>query len=67
MASKSLGAGVKYGLIASLIYVVLLILQFNFGAGDPVTFTIFKLLTYIIILVVFFFAAQESNKENETV
>lgn len=62
-AEKSLSAGVKYGLIAGLVYVILLFVQFNYASGNPITFSLSKIGTYILILVIFLLAALARRKE----
>src|SRR5829696_2541329 len=56
-------SGIKYGLIAGLIYIILLFVQFNLGADNPIKFMVYKIVTYLIILAVFFFAGMARRKE----
>ena len=64
MASeKPLMAGVKYGLLAGLIYIVLLLLQYTFPSESPIAFAGIKLVIYLIIIGVFVFAAIARKKE----
>jgi hypothetical protein len=60
---KSLAAGIKYGIMGGLFYVVLLYIQFTFGASNPIVFAFYKFITYIIILAVFIFAGISRRKE----
>ena len=62
-SEKYISTGVKYGLIAGLTYVVLLLLQYNYAANNPVTFILAKLVIYFIIIGVFVVAGVARKKQ----
>jgi hypothetical protein len=55
--------GLRFGLIAFLIYSVLLFLRYNFFSGNPLTFGIFVFVSYLVILTIFFFAGLYRKKQ----
>jgi hypothetical protein len=55
--------GIRFGLLAGLIYVVLLFLRYNFFASSPLSFGLFAILSYIIILLMYLFAGIARKKE----
>lgn len=54
--------GIKYGLIASVVYVLLILIRYLFLADNPMIFTGAMFFSYVIILVFFVVAAMEKKK-----
>lgn len=55
--------GVAFGLITGLIYIVLLLIRYNFFAYSPVAYNSFALGAYIIILFLFFITGYKRKKQ----
>jgi len=55
--------GLRFGLIAGLLYIVLLFIRYNFFNKSPVGFGFFAIITYIIILLVYLITGMYRKKE----
>jgi len=55
--------GLRFGLIIGLIYAILLFVRFNFFAGSPLSFGLFAIVSYLLILVLYLFAGISRKKE----
>jgi Protein of unknown function (DUF4199) len=50
--------GLRFGLITALVYIVLLFCRYNFFAGNPLSFGLFTIVSYLVILTLYFFAGK---------
>jgi len=57
------GTGIKFGIITAVVYVLLLLIQYMFCGGSPVTFTAAKIMGFVIIIGCFILAAIARRKE----
>jgi Protein of unknown function (DUF4199) len=55
--------GLRYGLLTGLLYVVVLFIRYKYFASSPVSFGIFTLVSYIIILMMFLITGIARKKE----
>jgi len=55
--------GIRFGLLTGLLYIVLLFFRYNFFASNPLSFGLFTVLSYLIILVVYLFTGIARKKE----
>ena len=55
--------GLRFGLITGLLYIVLLFLRYNFFAGSPVSFGLFAVVSYLVILMMYLFTGIFRKKE----
>jgi hypothetical protein len=62
-ATSKYMVGVRYGVITGLIYMVLLFLRYHFFAGSPVSFFLFSMASYIIILMMYLATGIARKKE----
>jgi Protein of unknown function (DUF4199) len=62
-ANSKYTIGIRFGLLAALIYIILLFLRYNYFAGSPVTFGLFAVVSFIIILMVYLFAGIARKKQ----
>ncbi|RTL59214.1 MAG: DUF4199 domain-containing protein [Sphingobacteriales bacterium] len=63
MEKNKFSIAIKNGVIAGLIYVLLLTLLYIFGYHSPLMFALYKLIIYLIILGIFFWAGYERKKQ----
>jgi hypothetical protein len=56
--------GIKWGLIIGFIYCLLLLLRYNFGANNPIMFSLWIFLGYIITLVLLLISGFLLRKQN---
>lgn len=61
-APTASATGIKYGIIAGFLYVVLLILQYSFTADNPINFSATKFISYLLIIAVFVRCALAHRK-----
>ena len=59
--------GLRFGFITGLVYAILLFLRYNFFATSPLSFGIFALVSYLMVLVLYLFAGVSRKKKNSTV
>ncbi len=55
--------GLQFGLIAALVYCILLFLRYNFFGHNPVTFALFTAASYAAFLVILFFAGRARKQQ----
>jgi hypothetical protein len=55
--------GIRYGLITGVVYAILLFLRYNFFTGSPLSFGLFIMVSYLIVLVLYLFAGIARKKE----
>ena len=55
--------GLRFGFITGLVYAILLFLRYNFFATSPLSFGIFALVSYLMVLVLYLFAGVSRKKE----
>lgn len=60
---KKFGQGLKFGIIAGVIYILLLLIRYLFFGGNPMIFTGTMFVSYLIILFFFFQAGLARRKE----
>src|SRR5580765_6174481 len=55
--------GLRYGLLTGLLYIVVLFIRYKYFASTPVSFGLFTLVSYIVILMMFLFTGIARKKE----
>ena len=55
--------GLRFGLLTGLLYMVVLFIRYKHFASSPVSFGLFTLVSYIIILMMFLFTGIARKKE----
>jgi len=55
--------GLRFGIITGCIYAILLFFRYRFFASNPVSFGLFAVVTYIIILMMYLFTGITRKKE----
>jgi len=62
-SGSKFATGIKYGIIAGIVYILLILIRYLFLDYNPMIFTGAMLISYIIIIVFFIMAAIERKKE----
>jgi Protein of unknown function (DUF4199) len=55
--------GLRYGFITGLLYFILLFFRFKFFATNPASFAVFAVVSYLVILLMYLFAAIARKNE----
>lgn len=55
--------GIRYGLFAGFLYVILLFLRYKYFAASPVSFGLFAVVSFIVILIVYLFTGVARKKQ----
>ena len=55
--------GVRFGLLAGFLYIILLFLRYKYFAGSPVSFGLFAVVSFIIILLIYLFTGMARKKQ----
>jgi Protein of unknown function (DUF4199) len=55
--------GLRFGMITGLIYAVLLYIRYRFLAPNPIQFSLFAVVTYVIILTMYVFAGITRRRQ----
>jgi hypothetical protein len=55
--------GIRYGIIAGLLYIILLFCRYKFFASSPLSFGLFAVTSYLIILMMYLFTGIARKKE----
>ena len=55
--------GLRFGLIAGSLYIILLFCRYKFFAASPLSFGVFAIISYLIILMMFLFTGIARKKE----
>jgi hypothetical protein len=55
--------GLRFGLLAGLIYAVLLYIRYRYFASNPIQFSLFATATYIVVLIMYVFAGVARKKQ----
>lgn len=61
---SNLSHGMKWGLIIGIVYCILLYLRFSTGASNPVLFSAWAFIGYIIVLVLLLISGFQLRKKN---
>ena len=56
--------GLKWGLLIGVIYAIFVVLRHSIGASNPVYYSLFMFLGYIIVLVMLFFCGRQLRTAN---
>jgi hypothetical protein len=55
--------GIRFGILTGLIYVVFLFLRYSYFASNPLSFGLFAIVSYVLILLVYLFTGIARKKE----
>ncbi|HCL84131.1 MAG TPA: hypothetical protein DIC22_09160, partial [Chitinophagaceae bacterium] len=55
--------GIRFGILTGLLYVVFLFLRYSFFASNPLSFGLFAIVSYVLILLVYLFTGIARKKE----